>query len=68
MVLTKYFRVLSSPGWFMIAWPIALFLAVLLPLFWLLSIPFRIFAVVVEALIAFIRAVLMLPARVLGHR
>lgn len=53
---------------FVIAWPIALFLAVLLPLFWLLSIPFRIFAVVVEALIAFIRAVLMLPARVLGHR
>lgn len=53
---------------FMIAWPIALFFAVLLPIFWLLSIPFRVFAIVVESLLAFIRAILLLPARVLGHR
>jgi hypothetical protein len=36
-----------------------------LPFLWLLSLPFRIFAVVVEALIAFLRAVLFLPARIL---
>jgi hypothetical protein len=63
--------ILFAAAWivlFMIAWPIALFFAVLLPIFWLLSIPFRIFGIVVESLLAFIRAVLMLPARVLGHR
>lgn len=63
--------ILLAAAWiilFVIAWPIALFVAVLLPIFWLLSIPFRICAIVVEALLAFIRAVLMLPARVLGHR
>jgi hypothetical protein len=38
---------------------------VLLPVLWLLSLPFRILAVVVEALIAFLKAVLFLPARIL---
>jgi hypothetical protein len=36
-----------------------------LPFLWLLSLPFRIVAVVVEALIAFLKAVLFLPARLL---
>jgi hypothetical protein len=50
---------------FVLCWPIALAAIVLLPLLWLLSLPFRIFAVVVEALIAFLKAVLFLPARIL---
>jgi len=40
----------------------------LLPLLWLLSIPFRIVGVLLGAVIAFIRALLFLPARLLGHR
>ena len=58
-------------GWFLllaIAWPIALLLLLLLPLLWLLSLPFRFLAVCVEAVFAFIKALLFLPARLLGHR
>ena len=53
---------------FVLAWPLALMAIVLLPLLWLLSIPFRVFGALVEALLAFIRAVFFLPARILGHR
>ena len=53
---------------FVLAWPLALFAIFLLPILWLLSLPFRALAVVVEALFAFIKAVLFLPARLLGHR
>src|SRR5688500_696119 len=53
---------------FVVAWPLALLAIFLLPLLWLLSLPFRALAVVVEALFVFIKAVLLLPARLLGHR
>ena len=51
-----------------VAWPLALVLLLVLPLLWLLSIPFRIVGVLLDAVIAFIRALLFLPARLLGHR
>jgi len=50
---------------FMIAWPVALVLAIALPFLWLLSIPFRIVGIALEALLALIRAILFLPARIL---
>jgi hypothetical protein len=50
---------------FVLCWPLALALIILLPLLWLLSLPFRIVGVVVEALFAFLKAVLLLPARIL---
>ena len=53
---------------FAIAWPLAILLVFVLPLLWLLSIPFRIFGALVEAMLAFIRAIFFLPARILGHR
>jgi hypothetical protein len=53
---------------FAVAWPLAILLVVLLPLLWLLSIPFRIFGVLLGAVFAFIKALLYLPARLLGHR
>lgn len=53
---------------FVVAWPLALLAIFLLPLLWLLALPFRAVAVVLEALFAFIKAVLFLPARLLGHR
>jgi hypothetical protein len=53
---------------FAISWPIALFLMFLVPFLWLLSIPFRIVGVVLEALIALIRQILLIPARILGYR
>lgn len=53
---------------FVVAWPLALLAILLLPLLWLLSIPFRIFGAAVEALLAFIKAIFFLPARILGYR
>lgn len=53
---------------FAVAWPLALLAIFLLPLLWLLSLPFRALGVVVEAMLAFIKAILFLPARLLGHR
>ncbi len=51
-----------------IAWPLALLILLLWPLLWLLSLPFRILGVCVDALLAFVKALLFLPARLLGHR
>jgi len=58
-------------GWcllFILCWPLALLALVLWPLVWLLSLPFRLVGITVGAVFAFIRAVLFLPARVLGYR
>ena len=49
-----------------LCWPLALLILVAWPILWLLSIPFRIVGVLMEALIAFVRALLFLPARLLG--
>lgn len=51
-----------------VAWPLALLVLFLLPILWLLSIPFQILGVVLGAAIAFVKALLFLPARLLGHR
>ena len=51
-----------------VAWPLALLLLVLLPLLWLLSIPFRIVGVAMRTVIALVSAILFLPARLLGYR
>lgn len=52
----------------LLCWPLALLLVIAWPVLWLLSIPFRIVGMVMEALLAFVRALLFLPARLLGHR
>jgi hypothetical protein len=58
-------------GWcvlLVLSWPIALLALVLWPLFWLLTLPFRLIGITFEAVFALLKAVLMLPARLLGHR
>jgi hypothetical protein len=58
-------------GWLILlvlCWPLALLALVLWPLFWLLSIPFRLIGITFEAVFALLRAVLFLPARVLGDK
>lgn len=57
--------------WFLllaICWPLALLALVLFPLLWVLSLPFRLFSIALEAAFALIRAILFLPARILGSR
>lgn len=49
-----------------LCWPLALLLLILWPFLWLLSIPFRIVGTLVEALLAVVKAILFLPARLLG--
>jgi hypothetical protein len=49
-----------------ICWPVALLALLLFPLIWLLLLPFRLVGIAVEGVFAFIRAMFMLPARVLG--
>lgn len=51
-----------------VSWPIALLALVLWPLVWLLSLPFRLIGITFEAVFALLKAVLMLPARILGYR
>jgi hypothetical protein len=51
-----------------VSWPIALLLLLLMPLVWLISLPFRILGIVVDAILALIKALLFLPARILGYR
>jgi hypothetical protein len=48
-----------------ICWPLALLALVLYPCIWLLLLPFRILGIAVEGVFALLRAVLMLPARLL---
>ncbi|MGE5109890.1 MAG: hypothetical protein ACM3JB_03460 [Acidobacteriaceae bacterium] len=49
-----------------ICWPLALLALVLYPLVWLLLIPFRILGFAVEGVLSLVKAIIFLPARVLG--
>lgn len=53
---------------FVLCWPLALLALVLWPLAWLVSLPFRLVGITFSALFAFLRALLFLPARLLGGR
>ena len=53
---------------FVLCWPLALVALVLYPVIWVLSIPFRILGIAVDGVFALLRAILFLPARVLGMR
>lgn len=51
---------------FVVCWPLALVALVLYPLVWLLALPFRLVGLSVDAVFGLLRAVLLLPARLLG--
>jgi hypothetical protein len=51
---------------FVLCWPLAILALVAWPLVWLLSLPFRLVGITFSALFAFLRALFMLPARLLG--
>lgn len=57
--------------WFLLlvfCWPLALAALVLYPIVWLLLLPLRIIGIAVEGAFALLRAVVFLPARLLGER
>lgn len=51
-----------------LCWPLALLALVLYPFVWLLMLPFRLLGIGVEAVFELLRAIVLLPARVLGGR
>jgi len=51
---------------FVLCWPIALAALLLWPVVWLLTLPFRLLGIAFDALFAALRALLFLPARLLG--
>jgi hypothetical protein len=53
---------------FILCWPLALLVLILWPLVWLIAIPFRLIGISVEAVFELLRAILFLPARLLGGR
>ena len=58
-------------GWcmlFVLCWPVALLALILFPVVWLLSLPLRLVGITFDAVFALLRALLFLPARLLGWR
>lgn len=51
---------------FVLCWPVALLALVLYPIVWLLLLPFRLVGIAVTGVFEFLKAMLMLPARLLG--
>ena len=51
-----------------VCWPLALIALVLYPIVWLVLLPFRLVGLAVEGVFELLRAIILLPARVLGGR
>jgi hypothetical protein len=51
-----------------LCWPLALLALVLYPFVWLLLLPFRLLGMAVGGVLELVKAVVMLPARVLGAK
>jgi hypothetical protein len=49
-----------------VCWPLAILALLLWPLLWLLTLPFRLVGIAVDGVFGLLRAIVMLPARVLG--
>jgi len=49
-----------------LCWPLALLALVMYPVVWLILLPFRLLGIGVDAVFELLRALVLLPARVLG--
>ena len=50
---------------FVVSWPLAILALILYPLIWLLLLPFRLIGIAVTSVFELLRAILMLPSRLL---
>ena len=50
---------------FLISWPVALIALILYPIVWILLLPFRIVGIAVGGVFSFLKALFLLPARLL---
>jgi hypothetical protein len=53
---------------FVLCWPLALLVLVAYPVVWVLLLPLRLLGVAVDAVFELLKALLFLPARVLGAK
>ena len=51
---------------FVLCWPLALLALLLYPIVWLVLLPLRLLGVAVEGVFSLLKAILFLPARLLG--
>ena len=51
---------------FVLCWPLALLALILYPIVWLILLPFRLLGIVVSGVLEFVRAIVFLPARLIG--
>ena len=49
-----------------LCWPLALLALLLYPVVWLLLLPFKLLGIAVGGILAFVKALIFLPVRVLG--
>lgn len=52
----------------MVCWPIALVALLIYPVVWLVLLPFRLLGIGVDVVFNLLKAIVMLPARVLGQQ
>jgi hypothetical protein len=53
---------------FVLCWPLAILALILWPIVWLISLPFRLVGIAVDGVFQLLRAIVTLPARVLGAK
>jgi hypothetical protein len=53
---------------FVLCWPLALLALILYPLIWLLLLPFRLIGIAVDGVFELLRAIVLLPARLLSGK
>jgi hypothetical protein len=53
---------------FVLCWPLAILALLLYPLLWLLTLPFRLVGIAVHGVFELLRAIVLLPARLLGSK
>ncbi|MGB7053872.1 MAG: hypothetical protein WBE28_00965 [bacterium] len=51
---------------FVLCWPLAILALLLYPFIWLILLPFRTLGIAVSGVLAVFKAIIMLPARILG--
>ena len=63
-----YVKVLLWLILFVVCWPIALLAVLLYPVVWFVLLPFRLVGIAVDGVFQFLRALFLLPARLLGAK
>jgi hypothetical protein len=51
-----------------LCWPVAVLALIVYPIAWVLLIPFRLVGIAIDGVLGLFRAVIMLPARLIGGR